>query len=79
MLIVEILCPVKLLFTFHDSNWKCFLNVFMVESIYTTRLEVCGAQNNTDLRQFLRDKRFISCETSFGLKHDLNLKVSWCG
>ena len=79
MLIVEILCPVKLLFTFHDSNWKCFLNVFMVESIYTTRLEVCGAQNNTDLRQFLRDKRFLSCETSFGLKHDLNLKVSWCG
>ena len=76
---MEILCPMKLLFTFHDSNLKYFLSVFMEESIYTTRLNVCGAQNNTDLRQFLTDKRFISCETSFGLKYDLNLKVSWCG
>ena len=76
---VEILCPMKLLFTFHDSNLKYFLSVFMEESIYTTRLKVCGAQNNTDLRQFLTDKRFISCETSFRLKYDLNLKVSWCG
>ena len=67
---VEILCPMKLLFTFHDSNVKHFLSVFMEESVYTTRRKVCGAQNNTDLRQFL---------TSFGLKYDLNLKVSWCG
>ena len=73
---VEILCPMKLLFTFHDSNLKYFLSVFMEESIYTIHLKVCGAENNTDLRQFLRDKRFISYETSFGLKYDLDLKVS---
>ena len=59
ILIVEILCPMKLLFTSHDSNLKYFLSVFMEESIYTTHLEVRGTQNNTDLRQFLIDKRFM--------------------
>ena len=51
----------KLLFTFHDFNLKQFLSVFMEESIYTTRLEVRGTQNNTSVTLFSMEEQKAPC------------------